>query len=85
MQYSNFKQGHSQYISVMYGDGKTKYDHDKDGGDAKIAGCAVDFRGFKMEARIVYEKTGILRMYTAKPDSPWEECFIVRKVKLPRG
>eukprot|EP00037_Helgoeca_nana_P000448 m.21721 g.21721 ORF g.21721 m.21721 type:complete len:335 (+) comp10528_c0_seq1:314-1318(+) len=83
--YSNFKQGHSQYISVMYGDGRTKYDHDHDGGDAKIAGCAVDFRGINMEARIVYEKNGILRMYTAKPDQPWEECFIVRKVHLPKG
>mmetsp|Transcript_12137 Transcript_12137/g.31184 ORF Transcript_12137/g.31184 Transcript_12137/m.31184 type:complete len:333 (+) Transcript_12137:34-1032(+) len=83
--YSNFKQGHSQYISVMYGDGSPLYDHDKDGGDAKIAGCSVDFRGLKMEARIVYESNGILRMYTAKPDAPWEECFIVRRVKLPAG
>jgi hypothetical protein len=24
-------------------------------------------------------------MYTAKPDQPWEECFIVRQVKLPKG
>eukprot|EP00041_Stephanoeca_diplocostata_P009070 m.137986 g.137986 ORF g.137986 m.137986 type:complete len:330 (-) comp17591_c0_seq1:133-1122(-) len=82
--YSNMKGGHSQYISVILGDGETAYEHDKDGGDAKIAGCAVDFRGKRMEARIVYAGN-MLRMYTAQLDSPWEECFVVRKVRLNKG
>jgi len=36
--YSNVQQGHQQYASVMVGDGNQVYDHDRDGGDAKIAG-----------------------------------------------
>jgi mannose-binding lectin 2 len=36
--YSNVQQGHQQFISVMLGDGKTAYDHDRDGGEAKVAG-----------------------------------------------
>lgn len=82
--YSNVQQGHSQYISVIFGDGKTGYEHDKDGGDAKLAGCAVDFRGQKMDVKLIYDKE-LLRMYTGKPNEGWEECFIVRRVKLDPG
>lgn len=82
--YSNVQQGHSQYISVIFGDGKTGYEHDKDGGDAKLAGCAVDFRGQKMDVKIIYDKE-MLRMYTGKPNEGWEECFIVRRVFLTFG
>lgn len=82
--YSNVQQGHSQYISVIFGDGNIGYDHDKDGGDAKLAGCSVDFRGQKMDVKVVYDQD-MLRMYTGKPNEGWEECFVVRRVKLPRG
>eukprot|EP00039_Didymoeca_costata_P019342 m.337146 g.337146 ORF g.337146 m.337146 type:complete len:332 (-) comp18061_c0_seq1:134-1129(-) len=82
--YSNLHQGHQQYVSVIIGDGKQEYDHDKDGGDAKLAGCNYKFRGKTMDARVVYDGD-LLRMYLAQPDQPWEECFIVRKVHLPRG
>lgn len=82
--YSNLNQGRQQYISVVIGDGKQHYDHDRDGGDIKLAGCEYDFRGKVMDARIVYDGD-LLRMYLAEPDAPWEECFIVRKVRLPKN
>ena len=58
-------QGHQQYISVILGDGQQQYDHDKDGGDVKLAGCEYDFRGDVMDARIVYDGS-LLRMYLAR-------------------
>jgi len=86
--YSNLNQGHQQYISVILGDGKQAYDHDKDGGDAKLAGCEFNFRPASghdyVDTRIVYDGF-LLRMYVAMSDDPWEECFIVRKVKIPKG
>ena len=39
--YSNRNQGLQQYVSVIIGDGSQSYDHDKDGGDVKLAGCEV--------------------------------------------
>jgi len=82
--YSNVNQGHQQYVSVILGDGTQKYDHEQDGGDIKLAGCANSFRGQEMDARIVYDGS-LLRMYLARLDEGWEECFIVRKVKIPKG
>ena len=41
--YSNLNQGLQQYVSVIIGDGSQEYDHDKDGGDVKLAGCEVSF------------------------------------------
>ena len=85
--YSNMNQGHQQYISVILGDGKQVYDHEKDGGDSKLAGCEFNFRATDhdyVDARIVYDGF-LLRMYVAMSDDPWEECFIVRKVKIPKG
>lgn len=82
--YSNRNQGLQQYVSVIIGDGSQSYDHDKDGGDVKLAGCENAFRGNTMDAKIVYDGD-LLRMYLAEVDSPWEECFIVRRVRLPRG
>ena len=65
----------------MVSDGTAKYDHAKDGGDAKLAGCNVDFRGRNSWARIVYQE-GLLRMYTDTKDNGWEECFVIRNVKV---
>jgi len=82
--YSNLNQGLQQYVSVIIGDGSQEYDHDKDGGDVKLAGCENAFRGVTTDAKIVYDGD-LLRMYLAKPEEPWHECFIVRRVRLPRG
>jgi len=87
--YSNTNQGRQQYISVMLGDGTQHYDHDKDGGEAKIAGCSQRFRSVRPEdpnvfVRIVYEKQ-ILRLYLDTNGEGFEECFVVRRVFLPRG
>eukprot|EP00049_Salpingoeca_infusionum_P007837 m.126702 g.126702 ORF g.126702 m.126702 type:complete len:339 (+) comp13841_c0_seq1:33-1049(+) len=86
--YSNVQQGHQQYISVMVGDGKTHYDHENDGGNAKIAGCAMQFRGREDDppvyARIVYQDT-LLRVYVDSDGEGFEECFVLRRVYLKRG
>lgn len=70
----------------MISDGNQNYDHNKDGGDYKLAGCAIDFRGkeHSVFARIVYQE-GLLRMYVDSNDNEWQECFVIRSVKLPRG
>ena len=65
--YSNLHQGHSQYISVMFGDGLLSYDHDSDGGDARTAGCPLRFRlsdedEQPVHARIIYQEH-LLRVY----------------------
>lgn len=82
--YSNMQQGHGQYISVMVNDGTQAYDHSKDGGDAKLAGCPIDFRGKEKPvfARIVYQDT-LLRAYIDAGQGEWQECFVVRSVHLP--
>eukprot|EP00048_Salpingoeca_helianthica_P016896 m.234710 g.234710 ORF g.234710 m.234710 type:complete len:327 (+) comp19730_c0_seq1:117-1097(+) len=84
--YSNLQQGHQQYISVMINDGTQSYDHSKDGGDFKLAGCPIEFRGkeHNVFARIVYQDN-LLRMYVDTTDSEWQECFIIRSVHLPRA
>jgi len=82
--YSNMNQGHMQYISVILGDGSQEYDHERDGGDAKLAGCEYNFRGDVHDMRIVYDNF-LLRMYIAPEHEPWEECFVVRKVRIPKG
>ena len=84
--YSNMQQGHQQYISVMVNDGTQAYDHSKDGGDAKLAGCPLDFRGkdSSVFARILYQEN-LLRLYLDAGQGEWQECFIVRNVHLPRG
>ncbi|EDQ84557.1 uncharacterized protein MONBRDRAFT_34633 [Monosiga brevicollis MX1] len=86
--YSNVQQGHQQYISVMIGDGEQAYDHDVDGGDAKIAGCPLRFRSRSDEvpyhARIIYQDK-ILRMHLDLNTGNWHECFVVRRVHLPPG
>jgi lectin, mannose-binding 2 len=72
----------------MFGNGKQVYDHEKDGGDGKLAGCEFNFRPGAtrdyVDVRIVYDGN-LLRMYLAMSNDPWEECFIVRKVKIPKG
>ncbi|EGD79950.1 hypothetical protein PTSG_10232 [Salpingoeca rosetta] len=88
--YSNLHQGHSQYISVMFGDGMLSYDHDSDGGASRVAGCPIRFRStadddHPVYARIVYQNN-LLRVYIdADDDGGWPECFIVRRVYLPRN
>ena len=53
-----------------------------------MAGCPVRFRGRGEEvpyhARIVYQDT-ILRMFVDAGMDEWQECFVVRRVFLPRG
>jgi len=87
--YSNVRQGHSQYVSVMVGDGTLSYDHDADGGAAKIAGCKKRFRGGVPDsepawAKIVHED-GLLRVYLDINDEGWEECLVLRRMHLPLG
>jgi lectin, mannose-binding 2 len=84
--YSNMQQGHQQYISVMINDGTQSYDHGRDGGDHKLAGCPIEFRGkeHNVFARLIYQDS-LLRMYVDTTDGEWQECFILRSVRLPRG
>eukprot|EP00053_Salpingoeca_punica_P013338 m.120413 g.120413 ORF g.120413 m.120413 type:complete len:340 (-) comp16177_c1_seq6:893-1912(-) len=84
--YSNVQQARGQYVSAVIGDGKISYDHNKDGGDIKLAGCHSKFRGLDHYgyARFVYEDR-MLRVYLDTNGQGWEECFVIRRVYLPRG
>jgi hypothetical protein len=54
--YSNVQQGHQQYASIMIGDGNQVYDHERDGGEAKIAGAFPGERGGMMMRKGVTPK-----------------------------
>lgn len=86
--YSNTLQGHQEYISVMIGDGVQEYDHNNDGGDVKIAGCPINFRGTENPAyiRIVYQQK-LLRVYVDINDRGWEVgcCHSRAAAAFPKG
>jgi hypothetical protein len=63
----------------MLNDGTQAYNQDLDGGDAKLAGCHMIFRGFDAYVRVVYDDK-LLRVYLDTSNNGWDECFVVRNV-----
>lgn len=63
-------------ITAMLGDGKTKYDLEKDNQDTEAAACSVDFRQKDVETkfRLIYLKNRILQV-RALFFAQFVECF----------
>ncbi|KAJ3287992.1 hypothetical protein HK104_008369 [Borealophlyctis nickersoniae] len=85
--YANGHHPHSfPYVNAMIGDGKTHYDHGKDGKPNEVGGCPADFRdkSWPTKAKIKYVRNEMLQVQlNIRGDDTWEDCFIAYNVSLP--
>ncbi|XP_076855256.1 lectin, mannose-binding 2-like b [Brachyhypopomus gauderio] len=75
------------YISAMVGNGSVAYDHDQDGRNMDLGGCAVSVRNVEFDTFILvrYMKNTLTIMTDVEGKQEWKECLDVPGVHLPQG
>ncbi|XP_026882982.2 lectin, mannose-binding 2-like b [Electrophorus electricus] len=75
------------YISAMVGNGSVVYDHDQDGRNADLGGCAVSVRNIEYDTFVLvrYMRNMLTIMTDIEGKQEWKECLEVPGVHLPQG
>ncbi|CCH45208.1 putative membrane protein [Wickerhamomyces ciferrii] len=88
--YRNAKRGPMfPYISVMNGNGQTKYDKDHDGKENELGGCSA--RGIynpkkgEVDARLIYTSDDGYLSLDYNYNGDWKNCFTLNDVKIPEN